>query len=459
MNAQITIRTMNYDFDQIASPQSRAQVFRNPYLSPTTRLKSPSSSPRTEKGCLSPSIVSTSSRSKLAIICLVISSLLLSVLTTTGTLLLACPSCDNGAPTAIHDSGENNTFNSANLQLQHQNNGTIDSLDFAIIGFPKTGTTSLLRALERHPEIVMPWTEFCQIHQDDGDKAMLKWLHRQTKAFHNASLSSPSSSPIHRRKKYGIKCPAMIRLPNAIDNLVKISDHTRLVVGVRNPILWFQSFYNYRVWEHYELNLTETIPYPSELTNGDKHWRVVSTALAKFEVYLQQLDKVPLSPSEKNDMLNGDKFWPKRMTPNPYKVFIYIDEQLKDRNSTRRVEFQRDLQKFLRLRTPMLDFGKMPKANANTDWYPDYIDICERRYSSIRNELLQQAKKTSHWIRNKFIESDDVVVSGKDLFLSSLSSWNEDPCQHVASKASKKRRTKQSPAIRAIEHTRMSISS
>jgi hypothetical protein len=106
-------------------------------------------------------------------------------------------------------------------------------LDFAVIGFPKTGTTFLLQALSMHPEITMPSKEYCELHLSDGDKQLVNWIKNQS-ALH------PSG------QKYGIKCPNIVKVTNAIDNMMKVSDQTRLVVGVRHPVLWFQSLYNYR---------------------------------------------------------------------------------------------------------------------------------------------------------------------------------------------------------------------
>ena len=100
-------------------------------------------------------------------------------------------------------------------------------LDFAVIGFPKTGTSFLLEVLGMHPEITMPPKEFCKIHHENGDKELMHWIKNQT-AYHPPE------------QKYGIKCPTMIRVTNAIENLMKVSDQTRLVIGVRHPILWFQ---------------------------------------------------------------------------------------------------------------------------------------------------------------------------------------------------------------------------
>ena len=115
--------------------------------------------------------------------------------------------------------------------------------------------------------------------------------------------------------------------------------------------------------------------------------------------------------------------------PNPYKVFIYTVEQLNDKNKTRQVQFQTDLQHHLGLETPFLDFDEVPKANVGDSTpYKEHIDICDSQYAAIRDELVQQGRKSRDWIVNKFIKSSDVVVSDKDYFSSALKEWGEDPC-------------------------------
>jgi len=314
---------------------------------------------------------------------------------------------------------EKHTANDNDDNNDKRMNNTLPSIHFAIYGFPKTGTTTLLNALNRHPEIYMPSSEFCQLHQKGGERS---WNNHLLK-YSRESIQTIS------KQKCGIKCPAFVRLPSATEHLLQISNNARLIIGLRHPVKWFQSFYNYRVWEHFKYNMSnlETIPKPFELMNGRKHWRVVTTALARYEEYLMQLDKVTLTKEETYEMQNGTHFWPRRIVSNNYKVFLYIDEQLKDKNKQRRLKLQFDLQLYLGLNRPIYDFGKM-KSNSNQDWYKEYIDICDTQYSKIRDELLQQTVKTTRWIKNKFIKSDDVYVSGKDFFLSTLDSFNEDPC-------------------------------
>ncbi|KAL7516637.1 hypothetical protein ACHAWX_001628 [Stephanocyclus meneghinianus] len=313
---------------------------------------------------------------------------------------------------------KNAITDNSNVFRQSSFNATRD-LDFALIGFPKTGTTFLLEVLGRHPEITMPPTEFCQIHHENGNKELINWMKNTTAV---QSL---------QRQKYGIKCPSMIRMTNAIENVMKASNQTRLVVGVRHPVLWFQSFYNYRVAENYwypEKYKDSPIPSPFGL-NSTHHWRECSTAYAKFEIFLKQLAKVSLTGDEMLQMLRSDSLWKKQLSVNPFRVFIYSSDQLQDRNKTRQSQFRHDLKEFLRLDTPLIDFNSVPKVNANTEYHPEYINICQPKYARLKNSLLTSGKQTSEWILKKFIKSSDVVVSNQDFFETTLRTWGNDPCK------------------------------
>jgi hypothetical protein len=123
------------------------------------------------------------------------------------------------------------------------------------------------------------------------------------------------------------------------------------------------------------------------------------------------------------------QFWEKQVTVNPYKVFIYSQEQLSDKNVTRQDQFREDLQGFLRLNTPIINFNDVPKVNANKETFPEYIDICDPNYLDLKMSLLKIGKKSSYWIRAKFVKSNDVVVSGEDFFAATVRKWGEDPCK------------------------------
>ena len=180
------------------------------------------------------------------------------------------------------------------------------------------------------------------------------------------------------------------------------------------------------------------------MTNGTLHWRDVSTTSARFDLYLKQLAKVAIDRDEMIEMQKSNLLpiarggeHRLRMSPtlwgrgNPLKIFIYMDEQLKDNDAERDARFRRDLQEFLGLETPIHDLKKVPKelANVNSKRFPEYLDICEERYDDIRIQIIRQGIRSSRWINEEFIESSDVVVSSKEHFRSLLSAWGEDPCQ------------------------------
>ena len=85
----------------------------------------------------------------------------------------------------------------------------------------------------------MPDKEFCDIVPIGGEHSLAAWLKNENEALRKRKESNMP-------QKYGIKCPDMIRQTRSIENLAKLSDATRLVVGVRHPVLWYESFYNYR---------------------------------------------------------------------------------------------------------------------------------------------------------------------------------------------------------------------
>jgi hypothetical protein len=85
----------------------------------------------------------------------------------------------------------------------------------------------------------MPKQEFCDMLGGRGDEKLSEWMENEVAL----RASQPSGVP---PQKYGIKCPQMIRRTESIENLMKLSDSTRLVIGLRHPVTWFESFYNYR---------------------------------------------------------------------------------------------------------------------------------------------------------------------------------------------------------------------
>ncbi len=208
----------------------------------------------------------------------------------------------------------------------------------------------------------------------------------------------------------------------------------RYLISSHHRVLFYQN----RVMLHHRDKSTSTIPSPHKLTNHQNLWHGVSTTAAQFDKYLQQLGKTSLNQNELSDLLHtlssstttsdNDNV---RINHNPLKVFIYTIEQLEDTNTTRRTNFEVDLQHFLKLTSPFVEFTSQAKSNVNKVSYPEYIDICQSEFDTLRNSLVREGKKSSEWIVNRFILSEDVVVSNVEYFREKLRLWGEDPCNSV----------------------------
>ena len=106
-----------------------------------------------------------------------------------------------------------------------------------------TGTTFLLEVFGNHPEITMPVKhspaadKIC-VRKEEGKETLKRWMrhHHEQRQLETTALNT---------MKYGVKCSEMIRKPLGIENWAEISS-ANLIVGVRHPVEWFQSNYNYR---------------------------------------------------------------------------------------------------------------------------------------------------------------------------------------------------------------------
>ena len=315
------------------------------------------------------------------------------------------------------------------------NNKNEPSLDFAIIGFAKTGTTFLHDILANHSQVIMHEDEFW------GDGNMLRrWLHKTTVKTNNNQNSSLNETnreqPQPTTKRRGIKCPRIVKETARLDQL--LNNTSRVIVGVRHPVHWFESLYNYRIWQKHEKKRHNTKPPLRFLHNNRTDWLGLSTGAARFDLYLKQLGKVPLSTDELQHMTRVNKVYGVMTSTahheqHPMKVLLYSMEQIKDSNTQRRLHFQHTLQQFLNLDTPLHDLATKEKVNVNNFQHSENIDICEEQYREIRNTLVWQGKHASEWIRNKFMKSEDVVVSDVGFMNEVLGRWGVDPCDEKSS--------------------------
>jgi len=292
-------------------------------------------------------------------------------------------------------------------------------LDFAIVGFPKCGTSSLMIHLKNHSQIDIFTDERCDLAYN---KQVL--------------LSKDLYNQLSPTKYRGLKCPMDVEsTPLSLPNYHKYFPQTKFLVGIRHPVLWFESFYNFRVHNGFSM------PPATQLVGRcRKNMKNVCTFRGNFHLFLANLGKTQV-------LANADEL--KLFAPTAQRsikplndtlvnrqVFLYEVTQLSDSNPAHAEKFLSDLQQFLGLskpfNNPMVWFrpGVAHASKQEVDRAMSRkINICEEEYNEIRHLLMEQSINASSWISDYFLKIPSVTVSSSDHFVNEiLGHWKRDPC-------------------------------
>lgn len=283
------------------------------------------------------------------------------------------------------------------------------TLDFFIAGFPKTGTSTLLDAFLAHPETVVPPTETNILTTPGSDQEIYDKIMKELNQL------APKTANVKR----GIKNPIGLgAVPSArwrsIEYLECLFPETNLIFGVRHPVMYFQSFYNYRVWNYHSGDGPPELwerPIPSVESLLSETWAGVSVESARFETTLQHLIRKPKADES---------------PLTQFKVFLYTIEQIQDKDEERKATFRDELGRFLGLKSPI---PPLPHSNKQTMKYNETIDICNRKYDAVRRILVKNGRRTQRWIRRVFLCNPQVTVANEEHFLKLLESFGRDPCK------------------------------
>lgn len=285
------------------------------------------------------------------------------------------------------------------------NNGSITGdpqmlLQFSLIGFIHSGGEQLAARLRTHPELQMIENGACAL-LGEGAEYLVQHLHE--------------SLPADRQR--GQLCHGEILQEYPIESYRRYWPSTRLLIGVRHPIRWFEALYNARA--------NRGLLHPNRLigrcTPGMKQ---VCTHRGFFAWQLLKLAKTAWTPLTKAVA----SYYPKRllydddytMLPNP--VLLYAYEQLYDDEEHQWI-FRKDLEHYLNLE------GELPRWNATLP-VPAHlvVDICADEYLPVRRDLLTIARLSADWIEHELLAADTVHVSSRDRFVAILHEWRSDPC-------------------------------
>ena len=253
-------------------------------------------------------------------------------------------------------------------------------------------------------------------------------------------------------QKVGYKCPADIRELVALGNLRDYFPKTKLIVGLRHPVWWFESFYNFRIRYGFSIPL----PMQSRGPCLTKHWKMC-THNAYFHLFLAQMGRTSLSTQAEKDLLrhydvNTLQPLPFNLTvlspPTPHTVFLFDQNQINGIEFPEIAEsFRQDVSSYLELATPLPSLEEATRLSYATSDGNDtdvtasipynatreekVIDICDSQFETLRKELVLIGRDVATWILEYFLPLAHVHVSSPDFFRQSLLQYQTDPCINV----------------------------
>lgn len=249
---------------------------------------------------------------------------------------------------------------------------------------------------------------------------------------------------------FGLKSPEDLETEASIPMYQTYFPETKFIVSLRHPVKWFESFYNFRQYHHFPRKMPSTEeligpcvdgnPYPSVHNGNKKHSGTadkqgVCTDRANYHWVLSRLGKTPMTTAKEITLLQHGM----DVTATKNKIFLMEDRQILLSNPSSQ-NFTTDLRDFLGLHhdLPLLQPYEPPKNKyadtkkyKNRDAASGTINICDPEHDKVRSILVDIGKDAAEWISEYFIQSPDVVVSSKELFVGLLEDWGHDPCSET----------------------------
>jgi len=307
-------------------------------------------------------------------------------------------------------------------------------LDFAIVGFGKCGTSTLMEWLDRHEDLQCIQEEVWAL-SFGRPKGLVGRLYHEL----------PEDTPAKKYKR-GYKCPADVADSRVLNYYRSYWPKTKLFVGVRHPISWFQSLYNFRVQ-----NSKDGLMHPNKhigpCMSGMKN---TCTEKGNFAFDLMRLGKQnalegpnpPMTELETKLLSRYRRgkqvYWKLQynasdIPPLPNDVFFFDIEQLGDRDPVRSDQFREDVRQYLGLETPLPPIthykpGRTYNATVQAIKDEQKMNICDKEYEPLREELMRLGRLNSIWIREVFLNLPGVYTGSRRHLEEILEGWMHDPC-------------------------------
>mmetsp|Transcript_6375 Transcript_6375/g.8508 ORF Transcript_6375/g.8508 Transcript_6375/m.8508 type:complete len:393 (+) Transcript_6375:151-1329(+) len=308
------------------------------------------------------------------------------------------------------------------LLVNADKNGTI--MDFAIVGFAKCGTTTMEANLA-HIAPMPEEQDVCTPIHPTVYYAYKNWPQQ---------YSAPDKEKLFR----GTKCPAFIQ-GGWLAEWSKHLPRTKLIVGIRHPVLWFQSFWNqqrangntrrFAGDDPYNVMRVCNPPNRKDCRQGCPTNQVLCMHRGRFHLALAALGKTELTAEERNilaaeDPDGGEDLINKNVIND---VFLYEQQTLGE-------DYVWDeLAKYLGAEQIPHD----RRHNARGRRQDKAVDFCDSKYDEFRAKMMQISYEVATWLQNYFIplskdeSRTDVVIPRPDTFYELVESYKLDPCEKL----------------------------
>lgn len=274
------------------------------------------------------------------------------------------------------------------------------------------------------------------------------------------------------RYRRGFKSPNDVENGRSRNKLRIHYPKTKLLVGLRHPVLWFESFYNHRIQNSFKMPDKEQIEHPKQsFKTCAGIWQGACLPRANFHWALVKWGKTPLLSLDKKgydsyygDNYQKDKEWElfskkeiknikkeietSFISPNP--IFLYEVSQLRMHDDETKSEkdyedFVLSLQGFMGVSKNVSAMPTMIKESPGKKGLDNNqqqarldglkIDICDERFITARKMLIDIGANVAEWIITYFAKSPHGVTlgggvndDGSSRLLEILESYKNDPC-------------------------------
>jgi len=244
----------------------------------------------------------------------------------------------------------------------------------------------------------------------------------------------------NKRIRFGLKCPGVLYRSHDMNIYKTYFPNTKFIVGIRPPVMWFESFYNYQVGRNVSLPAST-----SSLIGKCENHQKVCTDRARFHAALARLRKTPLVEKKEVDLLFGTRYegnysntsslhppqqlrrfldsgkHKKQQDGFPNQLLLYEVRQLHQNDTTPR-ELSETLRNYLDIQSDL------PPILSYKNIKPRAINICDDEHANVRRLLVDHGTDAAIWIKEYLMENPTVEIASPESFVRLLDSWSADPC-------------------------------